>query len=89
MLTTGAAPPYLVEVDGHPEFMEAMRIIARAGHPVGKVYRVFSAGDPQALRDEDGVACETVLYVPSKTGKPMTALLRTASVVQVSEGWPA
>lgn len=84
MNATAPSRPFVVE--GNPEFAEAQRIIARSGHAVGKIHRVYEAGHPQAERDGDGVPRETIVY-QTPALEPMVALVMGPGVVVVSEGW--
>lgn len=82
------APPHPVGVEGHPEFAEAQRLIAKAGQPVGKIMRVYEAGHPLAELDEGDVPRETIIYLTPGL-KPRTALLLQDGGVDVREGWGA
>lgn len=69
----------------HPEHMDALRRLAKAGLRPGRIHRVYGAGDPLADRDDDGEARDTILFTDID-GEPYTALL-IGEAVSCRSGW--
>jgi hypothetical protein len=77
---------------GHPEFADAQKILLGVREPVGKIWRVYAAGDPLAELDGDGVPRQTILYLRFRDrddaiGEPWTAFIDGDGVVQRRAGW--
>ncbi len=77
---------------GTPEFADAQRLLLAACEPVGRVHRVFAAGDALAERDADGVPRQTILYLrfrsaEDEVGEPWTALVGADGAPACRAGW--
>lgn len=95
--TTPAACSTLAPVlarmpSGHPEFADAQRLLLAAHEPVGKIHRVYAAGDRLAERDEHGVPRQTILYMrfrdeADEVGEPWTAMIDCDGDLLCRAGW--
>lgn len=72
----------------HPEHWSVVQTLLRAGEDIGRVIRLYGAGDVLAERDAGGTPRETALFL-TVADRPRTALLLPKGAVSCRDGWGA